>query len=388
MRTTTIHSQPCYVVENDTVSVAVTRLGGHMAPVTFGQGDSAISPYAISPWQDEGHAEMPAAVLAPLRGDFFCMPFGGNAAAWNGEQHPVHGEVATEAWSLETNETAADGTARLVLSLATQIRPGRVTKEISLRPGHPAVYIGHRIEGFAGPTPLGHHATLAMPDEDGVFAISTSPVRLAMTNPGVFGDPAVGEYQALAAGEVFQDLTQVPSQFKSPATVDCSRLPARRGYTDLFALVADTEALAGQPAWTAAVNTREHWVWFSLRDPSLLPTTAFWLGNRGRHSFPWLGRNQCLGMEDVCGYFADGLAASVEPNCLSDQGIPTAVHLSAEQPTEIRSIQAAVPVPAGFDRVDRIEFESDAVTLHADSGETVSVPLTANFVLGQNAPSA
>lgn len=380
-----VHGQPCFLLESDTVSLAVTQLGGHLAPVTFGQGDKAISPYAISPWQEEGHAEMPAAVLTPLRGDFFCLPFGGNAAAFRGEQHPPHGETATAVWTLEDDTPLPDGTARLRLSLETTIRPGRVTKDILLQPGQPAVYQRHRIEGFAGPTPLGHHATLAMPDEAGVFSISTSPFRLGLTNPGIFSDPANGEYQQLAVGASFTDLARVPSLFKDPAEIDCSRLPTRPGYADLLAVVADTERLGGKPAWTAAVNTRDHWVWFSLRDPAVLPTTAFWLEQRGRHSFPWNGRNQCLGLEDICGFFAEGLVPSVEPNLLSQQGISTAIELSASQPTDVCSIQAAVPVPAGFDRVVEIEFSDNDVVLVAASGDRVTVPLDYHFVLGRGA---
>jgi len=376
--------QPCYQLESDSVSLAITRLGGHLAPVTFGKGSAdSISPYYVSPWQDEAHPAMPAAVLTPLRGDFFCLPFGGNAAAFRGEHHPPHGETATAAWTLEGDAPLSDGTARLALSLETTIRPGRVTKEIFLRPGQPAVYQRHLIEGFAGPTPLGHHATLAMPAEEGVFAISTSPFRLGMTNPGVFSDPANGEYQQLAVGATFTDLAAVPSLFKDPANIDCSRLPTRPGYADLLAVIADTERLGGMPAWTAAVNTRDHWVWFSLRNPAVLPTTAFWLEQRGRHSFPWNGRNQCLGLEDICGFFADGLVPSAEPNLLSRQEIPTAVELTADNPTDIRSIQAAVPVPAGFDRVAEIAFTDAGVELVAASGERVATRLSHQFVMGE-----
>ncbi len=382
--TRTIHSQPSYLLESDSVSLAVTRLGGHLAPVMFGKGGAeSISPYYVSPWQDEGHPAMPAAVLTPLRGDFFCLPFGGNAASFNGQQHPPHGETATAEWSFESDALLPDGTSRLGLQLETRVRPGRVTKEIFLKPGQPVVYQRHLIEGFAGPTPLGHHATLAMPDEEGIFAISTSPFRLGMTNPGVFSDPANGEYQALALGATFTELDRVPSLFKEPAEVDCSRLPARRGYADLLAVVADEDALAGRPAWTAAVNTREHWVWFSLRNPTTLPTTALWLENRGRHGFPWNGRNQCLGLEDICGFFADGLVPSVEPNLLSRQGIATAIELRADQPTDIRSIQAAVPVPKDFDRVARIAFTAAGVVLMAATGAEVQVAVNHGFVLGQ-----
>jgi hypothetical protein len=266
--------------------------------------------------------------------------------------------------------------------LDTNVRKGRVTKEITLRDTHPVVYQRHCVEGFVGPSPVGHHAILAMPDEEGTFAISTSPFRLGMTNPGVFGDPAAGEYQMLAEGKSFCDLREIPTLFRDPAVVDCSRLPLRRGFTDLFAVVADAESLAGKPAWTAAVNTSENWAWFSLRDPRKLPMTAFWLENHGRHSFPWNGRNQCLGVEDICSYFAEGIAASARANLLTEQGIATAIDCTEDSPLDIRSIQAAVPVPVGFNRVEHIDFRDKCLRLISDSGSSVEVTVDHSFVLG------
>ena len=384
MENQVIHSQPSFVLANEQVSVAITKRGGHMSPVIFKNGDGQqISPYYISPWQDEEPANMPAEVLVPLRGDFFCMPFGGNASEYKGEKHPPHGETATGVWSFVDDETSRPDCSRLTLALDTHIRKGRVTKEIFLRERHPVVYQRHTVEGFVGPTPVGHHAILAMPDEKEAFAISTSPFCLGMTNPGVFSDPAQGEYQMLAVGKTFGDIKQIPTLFKDPDVVDCSRLPLQRGFSDLFAVVADIEALNGTPAWSAAVNTKEHWVWFSLRDPRNLPTTAFWLENHGRHSFPWNGRNQCLGIEDICGYFADGLAASVDANALSDQGVPTSVRSLEDAPLDIRSIQGAVSVPATFDRVVEICFGDNEITLRSESGQLVTVPLNYKFVLGE-----
>ena len=190
----TIHSQPSWILANDDVEVAVTKLGGHMAPVTFDRKTAApIRPYAISPWQDEGLKDLPAALLAPLRGDFFCMPFGGNGEAMGTEQHVPHGETATATWRFAGRHREADGTETLTLALATKVRPGTVTKHVTLTPGQPVVYTRHVIEGFAGPVPLGHHATLAMPEEEGAVVVSVSPFRLGMTCPGVFSDPAQGE---------------------------------------------------------------------------------------------------------------------------------------------------------------------------------------------------
>ena len=378
-----IYGQPSFVLENELVSLAITKLGGHMAPVVFGAANERqIRPYYISPWQDENHADMPAEVLVPLRGDFFCLPFGGNATPYQNQKYPVHGETATGEWTFVDSEEVEPGVSRLRLVLDTLVRKGQVTKEVTLRDGHPVIYQRHCVKHFVGPTPVGHHAILAMPDEVGTFAISTSPFRLGMTNPGVFSDPANGEYQMLAEGKTFCDVREIPTLFRDPAVVDCSRLPLQRGFADLFAVVADAESSAGKPAWTAAVNTNENWVWFSLRDPKKLPMTAFWLENHGRHSFPWNGRNQCLGVEDICGYFADGIAASARANVLTEQGISTTVDCVEDFSLDIRSIQAAVPVPATFDRVEHIDFGDECVRLISESGSTVEVNIDHSFVLG------
>ena len=160
----TFHAQPSFVVATPQVEVALTQRGAHMAPVTFFR-DSArpVQPYYVSPWQEEKAAEMPAPVLVMLRGDFFCVPFGGNADAGSGEKHPPHGEIASEPWKLTGTRKAGDVTT-LTLGIETKIRKGRVMRELSLVDGQNVVYSRNTIEGFAGRVPLGHHATLAMPE--------------------------------------------------------------------------------------------------------------------------------------------------------------------------------------------------------------------------------
>ncbi len=51
---------------------------------------------------------MPAPVLNTLRGDFFCMPFGGNSEAVNGESHPPHGEIAGNDWEIGETRRIGD----------------------------------------------------------------------------------------------------------------------------------------------------------------------------------------------------------------------------------------------------------------------------------------
>ena len=166
-----LHGQPSYVVASPQVEVAVTRLGGQMAPVTFYRDtDRPVQPYYISPWQAEPAAEMPAPVLVPLRGDFFCLPFGGNAETVAGEKHPPHGEVAGSAWQAVSVERRGNRST-LTLAIETRARAGRVTKEVSLVDGQNVVYTRHVVEGFTGRAPVGHHAILALPEEEGTVRI-------------------------------------------------------------------------------------------------------------------------------------------------------------------------------------------------------------------------
>ena len=375
-----VHSQPSAILATKDVEVAVTTRGGHMAPVTFFRSsDRPVQPYSVSPWQDEAPLPMPAPVLVTLRGDFFCMPFGGNSAEVAGEKHPPHGEIVGELWEVVGTKQAGD-VSTLTMEIDTKVRKGRVIKELSLVDGQNAVYSRHTIEGFAGRAPLGHHATLAMPEKEGAVRIATSPIRFGMTCPGVFSDPKQREYQALLPGAKWTDLAKVPVAWKGAADADLTRLPGRYGYADLVQLVNESSEKTGGPAWTTATFADEGYLWFALKDPAVLTTTVFWMENHGRHGHPWNGRNNCLGLEDVTAFFADGLAASVSDNLLSKEGIATAVTLTADKPTTVNYIQGVVRIPEGFENVKTLEFAPGEVTFVSTTGQRVTAPVRHEFL--------
>jgi hypothetical protein len=375
-----VHSQPSAILATKDVEVAVTTRGGHMAPVTFFRSsDRPVQPYAVSPWQDEAPLPMPAPVLVTLRGDFFCMPFGGNSAEVAGEKHPPHGEIVGELWEVVGTKQAGD-VSTLTMEIDTKVRKGRVIKELSLVDGQNAVYSRHTIEGFAGRAPLGHHATLAMPEKEGAVRIATSPIRFGMTCPGVFSDPKQREYQALLPGAKWTDLAKVPVAWKGAADADLTRLPGRYGYADLVQLVNESSEKTGGPAWTTATFSADGYLWYALKDPAVLTTTVFWMENHGRHGHPWNGRNNCLGLEDVTAFFADGLAASVSDNLLSKEGIATAVTLTADKPTTVNYIQGVVRIPEGFENVKTLEFAPGEVTFVSTTGKRVTAPVRHEFL--------
>lgn len=376
----TVHSQPSWILATPQVEVALTRRGGHLAPVTFLRDTGRpVQPYHVSPWQDEKPSAMPAPVLVPLRGDFFCLPFGGNSAPVAGEQHPPHGEIAGEPWRLVGTRRSGDVTT-LTVEFTTRVRPGKVTKELSLVTGHNVVYTRHLVQGFAGRMPLGHHATLAMPGKEGSVRLATSALRLGMTCPSLFSDPRQREYQALLPGARWTGLDAVPVAWKGVPDADLTRLPARFGHADLVQCVNEPWEKTGGPAWTTATFPEQGHLWFALKDPAVLNSTVLWMENHGRHGHPWNGRNNCLGLEDVTAFFADGLAASTADNELTRAGVATAVALSPDRPTAVHYLQGVARVPAGFDVVQRVEFGPGTATFVSAAGPRVTVPVRHEFL--------
>lgn len=371
-----VHGQPSWRLANGTVEAFVTEMGGHLGPVAFRLGDRTVQPYHVAPWAEEATDGLPP-MLKALRGDFFCLPFGGGAP-FRSEEHPPHGETANAAWTFDGLDRDGDRTT-LRLSLETTVRPGRVTKEVALVDGHAALYQRHTIAGMTGPVSLGHHAMLRFPDREGSGLVAAAPFVLGQTSPVPVEDPAQRGYSLLKPGATFDALDAVPTVTGEAA--DLSRYPARRGYEDLVLLASDPAAALG---WTAVTFPAEGFVWFTLKDPRVLRQTVLWLSNGGRHYPPWSGRHtNVLGLEEVTSYFHLGLAASAAPNPLSERGIPTSVDLDG-RPFAVACIAAVAAVPEGFDHVADVRAHEgeDAVTLTSRSGAAVTVPLRHRFLQG------
>ena len=346
-----------------------------MAPVKFyRKSKSPIQPYYISPWQGENR-KFDDPVLAPLRGDFFCMPFG-LPSEYRGEKYLTHGETAAKKWSF-VSARKVGAVVTLTASMETRIRTGTVTKRIFLVDGQNVVYIQHLLKGYTGRMSLGHHATLALPEEPGSARITTSPIIFGMTNPSAAGNPAEGSYYSLAIGKKFRNLSKVPLVWADKPTGNCSALPVRKGFTDALACF---NRPGKTPAWTTATFEKQHYLWFSIKDTAVLPTALQWLSNCGKQQPPWNGRNVCVGLEDICAYFAEGLKPSVLANHLSRAGIATFVRLSPRRPTLINYIQGVVEIPPGFKKVRSARFDPGQVTFTSSTGHRVTTQVNHKFV--------
>ncbi len=375
MKISTAAGKKVWTISNGEIDVAVTIEGGHMAPVRFFADDeSSIEPYAISPWQEEQEEISGPGVLKSLRGDFFCMPFGGDNT-WKDEVHPPHGEVCEASWNLVSAGKTGDGQHSIVLDLNTEVRPGHVTKTIKMLAGHSALYVSHRIEGFTGPVTLGHHAILP---GDRVHYLDCPPLKAGLTDTAP-PPPGSREYFSALPGTFFDDLSSVPSIWKSPSELDYSVFPAREGYVDILQVFPQAP-VDESPLWFTATVPEHRYLWFSLKHPEILPSTVLWQENFGRHAAPWNGRNSCIGIEEVLGHLASGLRTSVEPNILSKKGLSTYRELDGQTPFVVRNIQGVCRIPEGFDRVDETVFGDRTVLFRSRSGQEVQIKLDWKFL--------
>jgi len=197
-------------------------------------------------------------------------------------------------------------------------------------------------------------------------------------------DPAAGGYSSLQPNKRFKSLRRVP--LATGGYTDVSRYPARRGFEDILTYV---NRPIGPFAWNAVTYPKQRYVFFTLKDPAILPQTVLWVSNGGRHYAPWNGRHvNIMGIEDVCSYFHFGLKQSAAPNPIARAGSKTCHTLKKSQPLSVNYIMATAKIPAGFDRVKTIKpaagkKKTTHVTLTADSGKKVTVPLDHTFLRGE-----
>lgn len=369
-----IKGQKSWLLENDTVKLYITEHGAQMAPVSFYKNSgSPVEPYYINPWAEEDlDMSGQPGVLIPLRGDFFCLPFGGDNN-WNGESHPAHGDVQEKTWKLDdVRRTGKDVTA--VFSIVTVTRKGRVVKTVNLKDGENNIYTNDSIEDFAGPATPGHHATF---HENSEKLISMGPFKKGFTNISPANGYGGDEYYALDSFREFDSLKRVPTIWKDEPFTDCSIFPAREGFIDILQVFVDEGA---DFAWTAVVVPEENYLWFALKDPEILPSTVMWIENHGRHGEPWNGRNCCIGVEDVCSHLADGLSVSAEENDLTRQGFKTCHNLTSGSTMDVKYIQGIVRIPEGFDRVVNVEKTYGGIKLISESGKAIETTVDTGFL--------
>ena len=347
------------------VELFLTEQGGQHAPVNFRlDNGKSVQPFYLSPWQERKPDLSAIPLLQYLRGDFFCLPFGGNAEAVDGHQYQCHGETSACAWKL-ASAVRNDSAVHFEFMQDGRVLPTHVRKHIELRDGQSALYLIHEVTGVEGKMPYGHHAILKMPSAKERMYFSCGKFDLGMTPTSIFSDPANWEYQFLASGEEFSSLEALPTLFKRPATWDYSVYPSPVGYTDLFALLKKP---AATPAWAVASYTDAGYLFYSLKNAAELPSTTIWVANSGRYEEPWNGVSSNFAIEETCSYFADGWKPSIEENALTRKGWRTCGEFHADEPKSVHLIQGVTAIPAGFTKVAAAEFRPGEVVFTDGQG--------------------
>lgn len=372
----TVFGEPSWRISSKDVDAFLTHNAGHLGPISFKVGGKKIAPFSVA-WAKQTPDRKLPPILRVLRGDFFCMPFGGNTEAYGKERHPIHGETANSKWKLSHYSSSRER-SEIHADLVTKVRSGHVQKQVSLIKGHPAIYQRHVISQMSGEMNLGHHAMIKYPDVAGSGVISTSPFVFGQNWIEPTELPENKGYSALKPRAIFTSLEKTETIFGN--TTDLSRFPARRGYEDIAMIVAD----ASLPfAWTAVTFAKQGYIWFALKDPRVLRNTVMWFSNGGRHDAPWSGNHvNVMGLEEVTSFFAAGLARSVADNHIKKMGYPTTLKLNPALPTVVNYIMAVAPAPAGFDRVAKIEESPGGVTLTSSMGTSLNVSLDLSFLSG------
>ncbi len=367
------NGQPSYSLTNDRVSVCVTVQGGHMTAVF----DENISPFFTAPWWSEADIGGDDQITRVLRGDFFCLPFGANTEPYEDIRHPVHGQTANDCWDcVGMDDSGGDKTLRLRMDLDAD--RGAVEKLIRLRDGEPVIYSEHIVTGLEGKFPAGHHAILQCPQEPGAGIIDMTEPVTGFTAPEPIEDSTMGGYSLLQAGREVSDRTKVPCC--NGGYADLGRYPTQKGYEDVVLFVSDTS----KPfAFTAASFPGQGYLYFQLKNPSVLPQTLFWLSNGGRHYAPWNGRLAgVLGMEEIAGFFHYGMKESVEPNFLQEGGFKSFVEFKKARPSSIKVIMGVVPIENDFTGVRDIVKSGDGeITILGKNGRNMNISCNSDFLI-------
>jgi hypothetical protein len=357
-------------LQADRVTLAVTEVGGHLSGVQFLLEGQTYIPLHTAPWSKETLGDDIPPMIQVLRGDFFCAPFADNDID-PAETRP-HGASANDRWDLIGREMH-----EVTLRLAKPICGATLEKRLVLRPGHAVIYQQHRFTGGNGTLPVGHHLMVRAPGEKpGALRLGFSPHIWAASAPSpVEPDPQLGR-SLLAYPQLIEALTAV--KLASGDTADLTHYPWGERHEDIIMLSAQPERAF---AWTTVTAAEAGWVLFALKRPDQLASTLMWMSNGGRDYAPWNGRHvRVLGLEEVTSYFHLGHAASLAQNPVNDAGIPTAITLQQDHPTEIRYAFGLAACPANFGRVVEIVPVVGGIRLIDESGATLEAAVDLNFI--------
>lgn len=308
-------------------ALTVQRYGAMVGPLTFVLPNGRlVSPLFLAPWVADDPANIHPGVIAHLRGEWPCVPFGvkpttkGFTTRWAetidavSDSGVLHGYGSNAEWQftqasesmLELRCTYPESDDVISLTRRIRIVPDAAAVEFSL---HVRVRRPTRI-------PIGLHFTFGAPSPT---VIRPGKFTAGWTYPG-----PTGAAQAFAHDRIFSNLERVPAAVGT-AKLNAERFPFELPNEDLMQLNGidgtcelefPSEGYRVQLSWN-----RGHF-------PSLL----LWLSNRAYVDTPLSGRTVALGVEPICSAFGMGKAVSAAGNPISLSGVDTVIAIDPDHP--------------------------------------------------------
>lgn len=322
-------------------SLAVYATGGMLGNVELNHAGRRVRPFYQVPWIDDADAAGARGLVAHMRSEFPCVPFG---VPYRPEQvdEAWHAALTTPGTPFDPETEASDdllhgygaiGEWTLVAQSATEIRIAidypessairRLTRVIRADVAAPAIDFELQIEARRpSARPLGLHPNIALPSLTGALRIDPGTFAFGMVHPGG-PEPGVSRSRA---GARFSRLDNVPLGAGGHAAFD--RLPLAEDTEEILQLCG-VDGSVTMTDDAADVAYRLTW------DAAVLPSLLLWISNRGRRYAPWNGRNLCVGVEPIAGAFELGCRASLAANPINAQGVATAVALDPAAPLKL-----------------------------------------------------
>jgi hypothetical protein len=301
----------------------VERRGAMLAPVLFVLPDGRqVAPFQVAPWFSEPEARALTGLMARLRGDWPCIPFGFDLDRhpfqdWPGSRaadaiNEGHGFGANHDWTFAEDRPDA---LSLFIDYPQSHPIARLERRIIPDPDRPAL----DVELIVHPRrdcelPIGVHPTFRLPSAAGAFEIALDSKTPVATFPG-----EVDASSIFLPGQ-FAEVSSVP--LKRGGALDIRRIPFAENTEELVQILD-----AG-----GALLLRNHQESYAVRlswGASDFPSALLWFSNRGRTFEPWRGRHLALGVEPVCSAFDLGAAVSQGANPLRARGVRTAHRFEA-----------------------------------------------------------
>jgi hypothetical protein len=320
----------------------VHAAGGALGHTEFRLNDGRwAAPFHEAPWIVRGQAVEPT-MLANLRGEWACLPFGRLYGASDG----LPGEWASSAAALLPAEDAPIDASDYLLhgfgwgadwSLVSRSEEGlvitvaypktspieRMTRTYSPVAGAAAMDLSVEIRARRRcRRPFGFHPNFALGGDPGTFRIEPGRFEFGLTHPT--GEEGVSRAKSDTR---FSDLRSVPLKAGGD------------GRFDLLPFAHDTEEivqLCGIDGSVRLIDTSANVIWSLTWDADVMPSCLLWMSNRGREYAPWDGENLCVGVEPVISAFDLGSVASAASNPIASRGVPTAALFEPGVPKTFR----------------------------------------------------